>query len=183
MVEFVITTAITPKRDVDLFGETTVMVQSKRDPDSAGVPVLYVSPYVSDPMAFAQRCAAALAWLDGEATFSPPARAEAAPNKLAPEAAAPVAPPTTAYAMPDFVEDVDYSESLPLADPMTLDAWKGWAAAMSRRVDLAQDSLQLASLVAANDYGMKFCPPQLLTTVLKALSDAYAVTFNQAAAA
>ncbi|PZT99871.1 MAG: hypothetical protein DI624_04145 [Brevundimonas sp.] len=183
MVEFVITTAITPKRDVDLFGVTTVMVQAKRDPASSGVPVLYVSPYVSDPMVFAQRCADALAWLDGETTVSPPARAGAAPNKPAPEAAAPVASPSAAYAMPEFVEDVDYSERLPLSDPMSLDDWKAWAAAMSRRVELAQDSLQLAALSAANDYGMKFCPPQLMATVRKALNDAYAVTYNQAAAA
>ena len=180
MVEFVITTAITPKRDVDLFGETTVMVQAKRDSASSGVPVLYVSPYVSDPMSFAQRCAVALAWLDGDATVSPPARAGVVPNKPTPEAAAPA---TAAYTLPDYVEDVDYSERLALADPMTLDAWRGWAGAMTRRVELAQDSLQLAALIAANDYGMKFCPPQLLTTVRKALSDAYTVTYNQAAAA
>lgn len=183
MAEFNITTVGTPPRDVEIFGPTTVRIDRRRTDEIAGVPVLYLSAYVADDASFAEKVVAALAWVtDGTVSA---ARAGDVPNKPSPEAAAVVAndPAPSLYTMPEFVEDVDYSERLALADPLTLEAWKGWAGAMTRRVELAQDSLQLAALIAANDYGMKFCPPQLLTTVRKALSDAYTVTYNQAAAA
>ena len=178
-MEFLITTAITPKRDIDLFGETTVMVQSRRDPDSAGVPVLYVSPYVSDPMAFAQRCAAALAWLDGEATFSPPARAGDAPNKPSPEAG--LTPNT--YAMPDFAEDVDWSEALHLADPVDDTDWKAWAAAVERRIRLATTGEQLAALEVANPLGFRACPARYRISLGRSLFRALQETEGQLGAA
>jgi hypothetical protein len=53
----------TPKRDIDLFGPTTVRIDGAREPGGAGVPVIYLSAYVDDPDRLAHRLCAALSWL------------------------------------------------------------------------------------------------------------------------
>lgn len=89
MVEFNITTVGTPPRDVELFGKTTVRIDRRRTDEIAGVPVLYLSAYVADDAAFAEKVVAALAWVtDGTVSA---ARAGDVPNKPSPEAAAVVA--------------------------------------------------------------------------------------------
>ena len=85
--------------------------------------------------------------------------------------------------MPDYVEDVDYSEILFLPDDLQAADWKAWGAAMLRRIALATTAGQLADLTAANAIGLKWCAWQQRAQIGKALNDAYQVTFDQVAAA
>ena len=158
-----------PKRDVDLFGPTTVRL------DRGGVPVLYLSAYVEDAERLAQRLIAALAWLDD--TQASQARAEEGRGDAAPASVLP------AYQMPSFVEDVDYAETLTLADDIMATDWKAWASAIVRRIELATTAHQIAALQDANAVGFKVCPNRFRVTVGKALNDAWLITQDQAAAA
>lgn len=167
-----VVTAVTPRRDVDLFGATTVRL------DRGGVPVLYLSAYAQDAVVLAKRLVGALAWLDDTQT----AQAVHDAEKGRPEIAA-AAEAACAYTMPAFVEDVDYSDRLTLADKPEDTDWKAWAAAITCRVDLATTASQLAALESANDIGLKLCPGRFRQPISKALRDAYEVTQDQAAAA
>ena len=166
----VVATAQTPRRDVDLFGPTTVRIDRTAGPDAAGVPILYLSAYVEDPEQLTQRLLAALAWL-GEGGLVP-----ASVETLTPANDGP-------YSLPDFVEDVDYAERLALAEDPAETDWKAWSAAIVRRITLATTAGQLASLEAANAIGLKLCPYQNRAGIAKALREAHEVTFDQAAAA
>jgi len=183
MLNFNIATVGTPKRDIDLFGPTTVRIDRRRSDEIAGVPVLYLSAYVADDDAFAQKVIAALAWvMDGTVSV---ARAGDVPNKPSPEATAqPVndAAPCT-YSMPAFVEDVDFSERLFLPDDLQSADWKGWSRAVLSRIALATTASQLADLTTANTNGLKWCPTNHRAEIGRALSDAYQITHDQAAAA
>lgn len=162
--------AETPRRDVDLFGPTTVRL------DRGGVPILYLSAYVDDPDRLARRLIGALAYLDDT-------QAEQAAHD---EGRGPVAAPervALAYSMPAFVEDVDYAERLTLAEKPEDTHWKAWTTAIVCRVVLATTASQLASLECANAIGLKLCPNQYRMPIGKALRDAYDVTLDQAAAA
>lgn len=186
---FTVTTVATPKRDVDLFGTTTVRIDRRRSDEIAGVPVLYLSAYVADDPDFVQKVGAALAWVTN-GSFSA-ARAGDVPNKPSPEAAPAVTAVSTAdkastpsaYSMPDFVEDVDYADPLFLPDDFQQADWKAWAAAMLRRIQLATTARQLAELTTANAVGMKWCPWKPRAEIGRALTDAYLITADQAAAA
>jgi len=159
----------TPKRDVDLFGTTTVRIDGRPVSGGEPFPVLYLSAYVVDPALLAGRVIAALAWLDD--TQGATAAALAANDQ------APV------YSLPEFVEDVDFSEVLFIAvEPAETD-WRGWAAAMVRRVNLATTASQIAELMTANATGAKLCPRREMGGLSKALSDAYVITQDQAATA
>lgn len=163
----------TPGRDVDLFGPVTVRIDGRPAPDAAPFPVLYLSAYVPDPMAFAARVAGALAWLDD--TQAETARAvQTQPQSV--EAAG-------CYTLPEFVEDVDWSETLFVAEQPEETDWKAWSAAMVRRVRLAVTASQIARLVAANTRGAGLCPPRHRAAYGKALLDAQDVTHDQAAGA
>ncbi len=185
---FTVTTVATPKRDIDLFGPTTVRIDRRRSDEIAGVPVLYLSAYVADDPDFVQKVGAALAWIT-DGAFSA-ARAGDAPNKPSPEAAVAAAVPAvdetpapSLYFMPDFVEDVDYGEPLFLPEDFQQADWKAWAAAMLRRIQLATTAGQLAELTTANAVGMKWCPWKPRAEIGRALTDAYLITADQAAAA
>lgn len=175
----------TPKRDVDLFGATTVRIDARRDPDSAGVPMLYLSAYVTDPDAFAARVVAALEWVqDGKAapvSDAPvsTARAGEAENNPSPEAVA----PAVSYSMPDFVEDVDWAEHLALADPVDATDWKSWSAAIERRIRLAVTGEQLAAMETANQIGFRMCPPRYRVGIGRQLHSAFVETAGQDMAA
>lgn len=159
----------TPKRDVDLFGATTVRIDGRPIGGGEPFPVLYLSAYHPDPAAFAGRVIAALAWADDT-------QAETAAGMPAND----VAP---VYAMPEYVEDVVFSEALFIAvEPAETD-WKAWTAAMVRRVNLATTASQIASLMAANADGAKLCPRGEMVSLGKALADAYVITQDQAVGA
>jgi hypothetical protein len=159
----------TAKRDVDLFGPETVRIDGRPIEGGAPFPVLYLSAYHPDPAAFAGRVVAALAWADDT-------QAETA-------AATPANDTAPVYAMPDYVEDVDFTEALLLGvEPAETD-WRSWCAAMVRRVNLATTASQIAQLVAANATGMGLCPRREIVSLGKALSDAYVITQDQAASA
>lgn len=158
----------TPRRDVDLFGPTTVRVDAKRDPAGCGVPVLYLSAYVDDPDRMAQRLVAALEWLADDRTTAEPKSADAAAG---------------VYLLPAYVEDVDFAETLFLPDDLQAADWSSWTTAIERRVSLSTTASQLASLEAANAAGLKACPSRLRARIGAALRAAYEVTFDQAAAA
>lgn len=167
---YIVGRADTPRRDVDLFGPTTVRIDYRAAEGASPVPLLYLSAYVEDPVALTRRIIGALSWLDDTQTV------QAVQD---PRPAAPVAPaPAPTYAMPNFVEDVDYDERLLVAEDPTQTDWKAWAAAMVRRVKLATTAGQLAALETANAVGMKLCPWRLGGDVVKALRDAYEVTMS-----
>jgi hypothetical protein len=157
----------TPKRDVDLFGPETIRIDGRPVTGGDPYPVLYLSAYHPDPAAFAGRVVAALAWADDT-------QAETA-GKVPANDVVPV------YAMPEFVEDVDFSERLFIAvDPAETD-WRAWAAAMVRRVNLATTASQISQLMAANATGAKICPRAAVGDLGKALAAAYVITQDQAA--
>ena len=159
----------TPKRDVDLFGAATVRIDGRPITGGEPFPVLYLSAYHADPAVFAGRVVAALAWADD--TQAESGRAMAAND------------PAPVYALPEFVEDVDYSEALFIAvEPAETD-WKAWVAAMVRRVKLATTAGQLESLLSANATGSRLCPRREMASLGVALSDAYLITQDQAASA
>lgn len=172
---FTIERVPTIRRDVDLFGATTVRIDARRDAASAGVPMLYLSAFVDDPDGFAQKIVAALAWvMDGRAQVSE-ARAGEVANNPSPEA--------SVYSMPDFLEDVDWSEVLHLADPVEDTDWKAWAAAVERRIRLAQTGAQLAAMQTANALGIKACPVRYRAQIGQRLQTAYQETAGQDLAA
>ena len=172
---FTIERSPTTRRDIDLFGATTVRIDGKRDQASAGVPLLYLSAYVEDQDAFAQKVIAALAWVtDGKVQVSE-ARAGEVANNPSPEA--------SVYSMPEFVEDVDWSEVLHLADPVDTTDWKGWAAAVERRIRLATTGAQLADMQTANAAGFKACPPRYRVQIGQRILTAYQETAGQDLAA
>lgn len=141
-----IVTTGTPKRDIDLFGETTVRIDGSREPGAPGVPLIYLSPYVEDRDRFAQRLAAALSQM-GQATVEPRQAALIAPEQE-------VGP----YSLPEYVEDVDWTERLFVPEDVAATDWKGWAEAFERRVDLATSSTQIAQLEETNAVALRLCP-------------------------
>lgn len=159
----------TPKRDVDLFGTTTVRIDGRPIIGGEPFPVLYLSAYVSDPAAFAGRVVAALAWADDT-------QAETAAMMAANDDRA-------VYTLPEFVEDVDYTEALFVAEEAAETDWRAWAGAMVRRVNLATTERQITALLAANVIGTKLCPRREMAGLARALSDAYVITQDQAASA
>lgn len=165
--------AQTPKRDIDLFGATTVRIDAAVEQGGAAAPVLYLSTFVQDPEAFATRVLAALAWLDD--TQVPAARAGEVANNPSPEAAV--------YSMPEFFEDVDWSEVLFAPEDLNTTDWKGWADAYLRRVELATSLPQLRDLAEANNRALTACPPAHRVRIGRALSKAFSETEDQSLAA
>ena len=170
---YTVTTTRTPKRDIDLFGATTVRIDGAPEAGAAGAPVLYLSAFVSDPLAFASRVAAALASID--AAQVPAARAGEVANNPSPEAAV--------YSMPEFFEDVDWSEMLFAPEDLNTTDWKSWADAYLRRVELATSLTQLRDLAEANNRALTACPPAHRIKIGRALSKAFSETEDQSLAA
>ncbi len=167
----------TPKRDIDLFGPTTVRIDGAREPGGAGVPVIYLSAFVDDAEHLAQRLCAALSWLGDTqnlANSAPAAIQRAAP----PVAAEEVGP----YSLPEYVEDVDWSERLFLPEDLNATDWRGWAEAFERRVDLATTEGQIALLEAENALGLKACPFNFRRAIGRKLQTRYVETASQEAA-
>jgi len=168
VARYTVTTVPTIKRDIDLFGLTTVRIDQKRSADTVGAPVLYVSAYVEDAAAFAHRVANAL-------------------NCVPPVAAAqPVAPdhPTAwagQYPLPDFVEEVDYEAALFLPENLTEANWKAWAATINRYIELATTAVQLQQMECANVLGLRACPSALRGPIGRKLHARYIETEDQAA--
>lgn len=160
----------TPKRDIDLFGETTVRIDGSREPGGAGVPLIYLSPYVEDRDQFAQRLAAALSGM--VQTTAEPRRAD----KITPQQE--VGP----YSLPEYVEDVDWTERLFLPEDVGATDWKGWAEAFERRVDLATSSTQLAVLEETNAAALRLCPGRFRAPLGRKLHARYIETADQVAA-
>ncbi len=168
----------TPKRDIDLFGPTTVRIDGAREPGGAGVPVIYLSAYVDDAEVFAQRLCAALSWLDDRqnlANPAPPPVQQVATPAAAEEEVGP-------YSLPEYVEDVDWSERLFLPEDLNATDWRGWAEAFERRVDLATSDSQLAMLEAENGVGLKACPFRYRGAIGRKLQTRYVETASQVAA-
>lgn len=159
----------TPKRDIDLFGVTTVRIDGSREPGGPGVPLIYLSPYVEDRDRFAQRLAAALSWLDQTAVE--PRRVEAAPE-----------PEVSPYSLPEYVEDVDWTERLFVPEDVNATDWKGWAEAFERRVDLATSSTQIAQLEETNAVALRLCPGRFRAPLGRKLHARYIETADQVAA-
>ena len=157
----------TPKRDVDLFGPTTVRIDGRPVAGGEPFPVLYLSAYVPDPTRFAARVVAALAWADD--TQAETGALMAANDER------------HVYTLPEFVEDVDYGEALFIAEEPAENDWRAWAGAMVRRVNLATTAGQITQLMAANIVGTKLCPRREMAGLACALSDAYVITQDQAA--
>jgi len=164
-----IATVQTPRRDIDLFGPTTVRI------DRAGVPILYLSAYVGDADRLGRRIVAGLAWLD-DSLEAQVRQQQVAPSTVA-EATSGV------YALPGFVEDIDYAETLALAEDIGATDWKSWSASVVRRIELATTASQVAALQEANTIGLKLCPGRYRVAVGKALNDAWLITQDQAASA
>lgn len=172
-----IVSAATPKRDIDLFGPTAVRIDGAREPGGAGVPVIYLSAYVDDAEVFAQRLCAALTWLNDNqnlANPAPPPVQRAAPPAVVEE----VGP----YSLPEYVEDVDWSERLFLPEDLTATDWRGWAEAFERRVDLATTEGQIAMLEVENGLGLKACPFNFRRAIGRKLQTRYVETASQEAA-
>lgn len=172
-----IVSGATPKRDIDLFGPTTVRIDGAREPGGAGVPVIYLSAYVDDAEHLAQRLCAALSWLGDTqnlANPAPPTVQLAAP----PVAVEEVGP----YSLPEYVEDVDWSERLFLPEDLNATDWRGWAEAFERRVDLATTEGQIALLEVENALGLKACPFNFRRAIGRKLQTRYVETASQEAA-
>lgn len=146
--------AKTPKRDVDLFGETTIRIDGTPQPDGAPVPMLYLSPYARDAERLARRIIAGLAYADDTQDLH----------------ASEVAP---IYSMPDFVEDVDYAAALYLPEDLSTADWPAWSEALLRRIRLAVNAEQLAELQRSNKIGMEQAPARLLAKLGRALAATY----------
>lgn len=159
----------TPKRDVDLFGPTTVRIDGRPVAGGEPFPLLYLSAYVPDPAKLAARIVGALAWLDD--------------TQNATAAANPANDTAPVYSLPEFVEDVDFGAALFVAVEPSETDWKAWAAAMVRRVNLATTAAQITTLMTANAAGTRLCPRPVMGGLSKALSDAYVITQDQAASA
>lgn len=159
----------TPRRDIDLFGETTVRIDGSREPGNPGVPLIYLSAYVADRDRFAQRLAAALSWLD-ETTV------EAKRIEVTPE------PDVGPYSMPEYVEDVDWTERLFVPEDIATTDWKGWAEAFECRVDLATSSTQIAQLEETNAVALRLCPGRYRAPLGRKLHARYIETADQVAA-
>lgn len=160
----------TAGRDIDLFGETTVRIDGSREPGAPGVPLIYLSPYVEDRDRFAQRLAAALSGM---------AQAAAEPRQatlIAPEQE--VGP----YSLPEYVEDVDWTERLFVPEDVAATDWKGWAEAFERRVDLATSSTQIAQLEETNAAALRLCPGRYRAPLGRKLHARYIETADQVAA-
>ena len=164
------------KRDIDLFGPTTVRIDGSREPGGPGVPVLYLSAYVDDAGVFAQRLCAAMTWLNDNQSLANPAPPPV--QHAAPAAVEEVGP----YSLPEYVEDVDWSERLFLPEDLTATDWRGWAEAFERRVDLATSDSQLAMLEAENGLGLKACPFRYRGPIGRKLQTRYVETASQVAA-
>ncbi len=164
------------KRDIDLFGPTTVRIDGARVPGGAGVPVLYLSAYVDDAGVFAQRLCAAMTRLNDNQNLANPAPPPV--QHAAPAAVEEVGP----YSLPEYVEDVDWSERLFLPEDLTATDWRGWSEAFERRVDLATSDSQLAMLEAENGLGLKACPFRFRGPIGRKLQTRYVETASQVAA-
>ncbi|HAL07217.1 MAG TPA: hypothetical protein DCP26_07675, partial [Brevundimonas sp.] len=164
-----IVTTGTPKRDIDLLGETTVRIDGSRRPGAPGVPLIYLSPYVEDRDRFAQRLAAALSQM---APLNAPGEAvkSAAVEEVSP------------YSLPDYVEDVDWTERLFVPEDVAETDWKSWAQAFERRVDLATSSVQLALLEETNILALRLCPGRFRAPLGRKLHARYIETGDQVAA-
>ena len=164
----------TLKRDIDLFGPTTIRIDASRERGGPGVPVLYLSAYVDNPEVLAQRICGALAWLDDTQNLADP-RPEPVQHMAAAEEVGP-------YSLPEYVEDVDWSERLVLPEDLTTTDWRGWAEAFERRVDLATTEGQIAMLEAENGLGLKACPFNFRRAIGRKLQTRYVETASQEAA-
>lgn len=149
-----IATVKTPKRDVDLFGETTVRIDGALQPDGAPVPMLYLSPYARDAERLARRIIAGLAYADDTQDLHS-------------------AEPAPVYTMPDFVEDVDYAAALFLPEDLTQADWPSWSEALLRRIRLAVNARQLADLERANNAGIEQAPQRIRAKLGRALESTY----------
>lgn len=167
----------TPKRDIDLFGPTTVRIDGAREPGGAGVPIIYLSAYVNGTDVFAQRLCAALSWLDDRQNLANPV-----PPPIRQVAAVAAEEEVGPYSLPEYVEDVDWSERLFLPEDLTTTDWRGWAEAFERRVDLATSDSQLAMLEAENGDGLKACPFRYRGPIGRKLQTRYVETASQVAA-
>lgn len=83
------------------------------------------------------------------------------------------------YAMPDFVEDVNWCERLILPDDLSTADWPAWSAAMLRRVQLATTARQIADLSGMNSAGLRQCPARYRMRIAQAMADAAACTADQ----
>ena len=166
----------TPKRDIDLFGPTTVRIDGAREPGGAGVPVIYLSAFVDDAEQLAQRICAALSWIDDNQNLANPATP--AVQRSAPAAVEEVGP----YSLPEYVEDIDWSERLFLPEDLNATDWRGWSEAFARRVDLATSDGQIAMLEAENGAGLKACPSGYRSALGRKLQTRYIETASQVAA-
>lgn len=159
----------TPKRDIDLFGVTTFRIDGSREPGGPGVPLIYLSTYVEDHDRFAQRLAAALSQM--EQASAPPPRAKAEPE-----------PEVGPYSLPEYVEDVDWTERLFVPEDVATTDWKGWAEAFECRVDLATSSTQIAQLEETNTVALRLCPGRYRAPLGRKLHARYIETADQVAA-
>lgn len=173
---YTIVSTASPKRDIDLFGPTTVRIDGAREPGGAGVPVVYLSAYVDDAGVFAQRLCAAMTWLNDNQNLANPVPPPV--QRVAPAAVEEVGP----YSLPEYVEDIDWSERLFLPEDLTATDWRGWAEAFERRVDLATSDSQLAMLEAENALGLKACPFRYRGPIGRKLQTRYVETASQVAA-
>jgi hypothetical protein len=171
-----IVSGATPKRDIDLFGPTTVRIDGARESGGAGVPVIYLSAYVDDAEVLAQRLCAALTWLNDNQNLANPAPPPV--QQAAPAAVEEVGP----YSLPEYVEDIDWSERLFLPEDLTTTDWRGWSEAFERRVDLATTEGQIAMLEAENGLGLKACPFNFRRAIGRKLQTRYVETASQEAA-
>lgn len=159
-----VSTAQSPRRDVDLFGPTTFRLDASLEPGGPAVPMLYLSAFVDRPEHFAERVRAALAWVDD--TQGKPAAANDA----------------QAYSLPDFVEDVDWSERLFIPEDIATTDWKGWGAAMLRRIRLATTTEQLHQLTTVNEAATRMAPGGVRAQIGRALACAHQDVAGQVAA-
>ena len=70
-----------------------------------------------------------------------------------------------------------------VADPVEDTDWKAWAAAVERRIRLAQNGAQLAAMQTANALGFKACPYRYRAQIGQRLQTAYQETAGQDLAA
>lgn len=164
---YIVSSVPTIRRDIDLFGVTTVKICQHRSEGTVGAPVLYVSAFVNDAAAFADRVAMAL---NGEAVVDTPPVQSCHPVEWKGQ-----------YPMPDYVEEVDYEAALLLPENLTETNWKAWAATLNRYIDLATTAVQLQQMECANVLGLRACPRNLRAPIGLKLHARYIETEDQAA--
>lgn len=169
---YVVALAHTPRRDIDLFGPTTVRIDARVAPgDAPGAPLIYLSAFVTNPERLARRIVAALDWAYGRA-----------PTTTVDAVAVSAEPAPALYTLPEYVEDVEWSERLFLPEDLTTTDWTAWSAALLCRIRLATSSRHTADLLAANADGVKLAPGRIRARIGGALQDVAAYTADQSAA-